>query len=260
MVPGKKPVGPVEVDWSHDIPNKYQLLSFWLFRGSDSYTGGNTSAEDFYVYDAAQGKRVNIQSAYSVHYGRGFNKNGPTLYNTTGNVSPWIGWPHTGTACHSAYGWKPIVANQEYTTLMSFEISSTSGAPKFIDGNGARIININAISYSSTAQTIRFINEAAWSASYDESFTETLVVGEDLFMGMSFNGASNKRIAYFGNSTAERTTFTGSLTERVGIYKMMAHGLSDRLEYFMMFAKELPKDLAAEIKRDPYQFLKPAGS
>jgi len=252
-IPGKKPVGQVKVDWSHSIPSTYQLLSAYLFRSPDYTTTVDAAAQPMILYDAAQERRYDVIVDNPVYWKFAQDNKGMLLKKTGAGAARFL---FKDADPFNVFRWNPILTNDSYTILGSGVLHSV--ASLYLADTTVQHLQYISVSFSATSQTMRCINKAQWSASYDEVFSLNLAVGDELFWGVSWDRGTGYRGAHLGNQVRTRTNFTGSGLSTTGAWNIFRSLNSISPRYLFVFAKSLPAHIVDEVRLDPYQFLIPS--
>ena len=239
--PGKKPTGPMEIDWDNDLTR--ELMRYWLLDDQGS------------LKDLVVGEKINLTGAFNTVAGDlKFTGNQTTNYLRTETALD---------AGEDIYGWPSSLAPFDFT--LSFKVKFVAQAAdralfqwSYTIGAG----NPNVYIKVDSSGNVDFYSDAAYdlgAVDHENEWINIAVTG---------NGSTETLTHYInGVAVSSRTSaaWSGSANNQSSLW--INNGFADSStmptswQYFLWTRSRCFSDAEiAELHRDPYQILKPLGA
>ena len=232
-VPGKKPIGPVKIDWSHSL--SANLINFWLF------TPNNRS------YDL-------------------------TMQYPTTSPLPDIGIVQaepaasfTASTTDDEFDVSGVIdTSSGFTVLMRMNIPDFASGNYYIFhgyGTDSATDKLSFLGYSNDFIFWDYGQSVTGSGRANVSYLD--YYGKWTDVGLVSSGSANTRQAIFLNGAQVTQQFgsdapSGDVNNlTIGSLPAGEEGVDGSISYIMFFNKMFTADNIIEIQRDPYQFLVP---
>lgn len=237
LVPHKKPVGNVRIDYDHPFAHKLGFCSILQGNGKNIGTDGG----DFAIFGANSGYGVD---KHGQHYRS-------TVYNT-------------GSYAEADYKKTTADETRSHTLVMDFTFTGeapTAGIWTWAESATSGTLFMGIMAYDTTTLRV-YSNSNYWLYSHREGLS--LTIGQRYVLHLVYDYAANTHSLYVDGEFCDEQASIYNLGTRLGSRMYLGSGYNKNTTtpiYSILSYRDyaMPLALIKDQVKDLYQFLKPAG-